>query len=350
MSIIDHANLYLLQALKEAPAGTLWWVDENIVSIPSPHQSQQAITNRYDLYTELQRKKWDVQFSDFDTQHLSAASLNCVILRLPKEKALVHFLINQSAHLLRTGGELWLIGDKSEGIRGFNKRAATRLGGTLKEHKVSGGLWVAKITSLPSQAGGPLDDQNYTELREINDSSGFAFISKPGIYGWQKVDPGSDFLHTHLSDMLQQPLPLLGRVLDLGCGYGYLSMQAAGSETHLTCTDNSAAALACCQANLKAHSITATVMASDAGDTVHSQYDTILCNPPFHSGFATNSDLTERFIATTARCLQMNGQACFVVNKHIGLEHKARSYFGKIKLFAENNHFKLVHLSQPKHR
>lgn len=345
---LDVANQQLLQALNEAPDATLWWVDENVLSFPTSYSSQLAITNRFDVYQQLKALGWNVFFSDFDASPVPDSSLDCALLRLPKEKALVHFLINQSARLLKPGGELWLIGDKNEGIRGFTKRATTRLGGRVLEQKISGGLWFAKIVYQPDLAGAPLDDQHYTEPREVLDKTGERFISKPGVYGWQKIDPGSSFLIKHLSDMLHQPLPLEGKILDLGCGYGYLSLQVAGHSTQLTCTDNNAAALTCCKANLEALSINAKVLASDAGDILQEQYDTVICNPPFHSGFATNTDLTDRFAAAASRCLNPSGQACFVVNKHIGLEQKASAYFGNIKLHVENNHFKLIHLSQPK--
>jgi 16S rRNA (guanine1207-N2)-methyltransferase len=353
MSAVDPANQFLLQLLREAPSETLWWVDENILTLPSAIKGISAITNRYDLYQQLKQQHWPASFSDFDASHIQESSLSCVLLRLPKEKPLVHFLINQTAKLLQPGGKLCLIGDKSEGIRGFNKRAATHLGGSLEEKKISGGLWFGKITSNPAKAGEPLDDQNYTQLREVLDSldtddTAFQFISKPGIYGWQKIDPGSHFLIENLSEMLDQPLPLNGKVLDLGCGYGYLSLKAAGAETELTCTDNNAAALLCCEENLSANQLSGKVIASNAGDMITEKFDTILCNPPFHSGFATNSDLTERFVSAAARCLKTNGQACFVVNKHIAIEQKAGRYFAKIRVHSENKHFKLIHLSQPK--
>ena len=350
MSVIDPANQYLLQLLREAPSETLWWVDENILTLPTTIKGISAITNRYDLYQQLKQHHWPANFSDFDASHIAESSLSCVLLRLPKEKPLVHFLINQTAKLLKPGGELCLIGDKSEGIRGFNKRAATRLGGNLEEKKISGGLWFGKITSNPGKAGEPLDDHNYPQLREVLDSidTGFQFISKPGVYGWQKIDSGSRFMIENLPEMLGQPLPLSGKVLDLGCGYGYLSLKAAGPQTQLTCTDNNAAALMCCEANLAARHLSGHVIASNAGDLVNDQYDTVLCNPPFHSGFATNTELTERFVAAAARCLKSNGNACFVVNKHIAIEQKASKYFANICVYTENNHFKLIHLSQPK--
>jgi len=347
---VDPASSLMFRTLQNSPENSLWFVDENIsLPLPAAQTQIQVITNRFDLFQQLQQAGWHSRFSDFDTSHITPRSLTRILLRIPKEKPLAHYLINQAAKLLDDQGELVLIGDKSEGIRSYGKRARERLGGQLNETKINAGLWFTSITH-DAQANTPeLDDQQYTQLRQLSDRTGFSFISKPGLYGWQKVDQGSAFLCDELVVLLDQPLPLSGRVLDLGCGFGYLSLRSASTKTLLTCTDNNAAALRACQANIDMQGLRADVIASDAGDTLQGPFDTILCNPPFHSGFATNSDLTSRFVAAAARLLSAEGHAFFVVNKHIALEHKAASHFGKIHLQADNGHFKLIHLSQPRH-
>ncbi len=345
----DLATQFTLQLLSKAPKNTLWCVDENISQIPLPSAGHQALTNRFDLFQQLQARNWPVVFNDFDFSEIEPHSLEAMVVRLPKEKALAHHLINQAAISLAPEGLLYLIGDKSEGVRGFNKRAQTRLGGALAEQKISGGLWLGQISAAPAVMGQPLDDQDYPLSRQVEERNGFMFISKPGLYGWQKVDQGSQYLVESLPKMLDLTLPISGKLLDLGCGYGYLSMLTAGSQTQLTCTDNNAAAIKCCETNLSRIGLKARVIASNAGDLIEDSFDIVLCNPPFHSGFSTQTDLTERFVAAAARLLQPTGQACFVVNKHIGLEQKAQKFFGKISLHSENSHFKLIHLSQPKH-
>jgi 16S rRNA (guanine1207-N2)-methyltransferase len=43
------------------------------------------------------------------------------------------------------------------------------------------------------------------------------FISRPGVFGWDKADQGSQLLLQHI------PRNLSGRGADFGCGYGFLS-------------------------------------------------------------------------------------------------------------------------------
>ncbi len=348
MSFADEANHFLLTLLPKCSGKTLWWADENITLVPTVKPHIQVVTNRYDIFQLFKQQNWNVSFNDFDTSTHAPESMETILLRLPKEKAVAHYLINQSANLLKAEGTLYLVGEKNEGIRGFVKRAAQRLGGNYTEKKISASLWYAAISCNPQHKGSPLEDQDYEELRQIGVSSNGSFLSKPGVYGWQKVDEGSAFLIAELPNMIKRPLPLAGKVLDLGCGYGYLSISVAGAETQLTCTDNNAAAINACIANLNERSITGKVVPSNAGDTLNEQYDIILCNPPFHSGFTISSELTERFLAAASRCLAPSGEACFVVNRHIGIEQKAVKYFNDIQLHTENKHFKLIHLRQPR--
>ncbi|MBV1788926.1 methyltransferase [Marinobacterium sp. D7] len=335
----------LLQDLRHRSERTLWLVDENIPADLCPAQPGfEVIGNRFDLIQALSARGWTTEFSDFDLSRYPDNSLQRIIYRVSKEKPVVHYLINQAARLLQTEGELILIGDKSEGIKTYSRKAQQRLGGTREERK-QGSAWRAVLTR-GSATDEPLEDQQYRQLRPLALDAGEPYLSKPGLYGWNKVDRGSAFLLEQLPAMLGQPLPLRGRVLDLGCGFGYLALNACDSDTLLTCTDNNAAALYACRENLAHRDLHGEVIASDAGRELQPGFDTIMCNPPFHAGFGVEGDLTDRFLEQTRRLLAPGGSACFVVNLHIPLERKAQGRFAQIRCHADNGHFKLIHLSQ----
>ena len=45
------------------------------------------------------------------------------------------------------------------------------------------------------------------------------FLSRPGVFAWDRIDAASALLAMHL------PADLAGRAADLGCGYGYLATE-----------------------------------------------------------------------------------------------------------------------------
>ncbi|SEG80476.1 class I SAM-dependent methyltransferase [Marinobacterium lutimaris] len=344
----DTALNLLVNELRQPAERRLWIVDENIPpQLLAPQTGTQVVGNRFDLIRAMREQGWNAELSDFDLGKLPDASIEQIIYRVSKEKAVVHHLINEAARLLGPNGKLILIGDKGEGIKTYARKAQQRLGGAKAEQK-QGSVWRCEL-SVAQPADAPLDDQNYAQMRELDLKDAGQYLSKPGLFGWNKIDRGSAFLVENLAEMLDRPLPVEGSILDLGCGFGYLALNACAISAELTCTDNNAAALIACRANLEARGYThAQVVASDAGDTLQQRFDTILCNPPFHAGFGVEGDLTDRFLQQTQRLLTPNGTACFVVNLHIPLERKAQGLFAQIHCHADNGHFKLIQLSKPK--
>ena len=165
----------------------------------------------------------------------------------------------------------------------------------------------------------------------------------------KKIDQGSQQLIERLPSMLDRELPIgSDRVLDLGCGSGYLTLASCSQATHITATDNNAAAIKATQATLEAAGFKAELCLTNAGEELASEYDLILCNPPFHSGFGIDYDLTDRFSKNAAKLLATKGQACFVVNQHVPLKRIASSYFESVELDQDTGHFCTYLLTKPK--
>lgn len=347
MMSTDPALQWLVQ--QASPKGdSLWLCDEHFYGfeqqLPAT-ENHRYLCNRYDIAQRMRAAGCQVSFNDFDTETIPEASVETVFYRLSKEKPVVHHLMNTAARVLRPGGVLHIAGLKNEGAKTLLEKAAACLG-TTKATRKNG---LAYVTSLPKQSSDSvkLDDQNYHQLRPLNSDA--TYLSKPGVFGWQKVDAGSAFL---LATLKAQPRPWITEsLLDLGCGYGYLAFAAARelaekAPSTLVLTDNNAAALLAAKANAERLGLSASVIASDAGREVQGEFDTILCNPPFHQGFALSEDLTERFLTSAARHLRKNGSAFFVVNAFIPAEEKARPLFKSVRTLANNRQFKVLQLSQ----
>ena len=302
-------------------AAVLWVADEH--SFPASLFSDLAqtkavfLSNRFDQYLTAKNAGLETHFSDMDLSVATNQGITDVFFRVAKERPLVHRVINKAHQILPAGGSLWLSGYKNEGIKTHIARAGKAFGVKAEVSRHKNQLLQAKLTKQES-TGTQLDDENYSSLRQIK-SDGFSFWTKPGLYGWNKVDQGSKLLMDFLQE---QSISFAGKkILDLGCGYGYLSMRAIdlGAE-NIVATDNCAAALEACQKNLSEQNVQAEIVPSNAGSEVSGVFDMILCNPPFHQGFSTTSSLHEQFIEQTKRLLSPSGSAYYVVNQFLDIE------------------------------
>ncbi|MEH6651366.1 MAG: methyltransferase [Motiliproteus sp.] len=344
MDLIEQALLQQLTGHAADQTG-LWVVDENLPALTQipPIAGLELLTNRFDLSANASAKGWPIRYSDFDFSPWNDGSFDRIYYRVSKEKAVVNHVINQASRLLKEDGELVLIGAKNEGTKTYYDKARKLLGqGELV--KLGKGGFCGTVTRQ-EPLGELLDDRDYPTLRPIADP----FISKPGLFGWDKFDQGSQYLVAEFDAIwptLKTPQP---RVLDLGCGYGFLSVNAhlKGVES-IVATDNNAAAVIACQQNFDRLGINGSVVADDCAANQTERFDLVLCNPPFHQGFSVEGELTDRFLASAARLTARDGVALFVANMFIPLERKAKGLFGKVETFADNGSFKLVRLSRPK--
>ena len=349
----DQSVELLVQQLSRCEGKCLIVADENWANAGwhsvahSGNASRTLFSNRYEIAESAKQAGIETCFNDFDFSALEAASFDYILFRVSKERPVSHHIINQASALLKADGQLLLSGEKNDGVKTYTDHACKLFGDKCKPQK-QGNYYLACITKY-AVSNKLLDDKDYLNLRAIKSTENLPLQSKPGIFGWNKIDQGSAFLIEHLSGFLQSypeenaPQSLL----DLGCGYGYLSCAASlyGFQK-ITATDNNAAALRACGANFESLKINGNIIAGDAGSQIDEKFDAIICNPPFHQGFNIDSALTEKFLSSSKRLLAPSGKALFVVNNFIALEKKAKDYFSEVEEVARSGSFKLIRVSQ----
>lgn len=321
-----------------------WFADEHVAeqSLPTSPPAMLAFSNRCDIANTLREAGFQTRLDDF-VLPVDSAQPQQVYYRVSKEKALVHYLINRALQQLAVGGELLLSGHKKDGLHSYAKKAAAAVNAKAEIRKANGGAYIARI-SKASEPEDTLPDDDYRRLRLICEQP--QLYSKPGVFGWQKIDRGSALLVEKLPQFLQGFSTAPTRVADIGCGYGYLSVLAAEylADARWLLTDNNATATLAAQKNVDSHGMDASVILADCADGITDLVDVVLCNPPFHKGFATESGLTESFIAAAHRLLKPGGQALFVVNQFIPLERKAEPYFRSQERLHSGDGFTVVRL------
>ena len=299
-------------------------------------QNLTILTNRYELYTGLKEHQRETEFCDLKI----TGTYKHILFRTFKEKAANYYLINQATTHLEKGGSLIITGNKNEGIKNYIKRAEERLGGVAHSLIDGRGMRLGTIP-LTDALGEKLDDKNYRQLRCNCLSENRQIYSKPGIFGWEKLDEGSRFLMENIS------IPAQSRILDLGCGYGYLSIEAWKSNPeYIVATDNNAAALKACKKNFQEFAIRGRVLEDDCGKSIEEEFDIILCNPPFHAGYKENREITEYFIDSIKEHLQPSVIAYIVVNLFIPVERILTANSLIFMEFRRNQRFKVLKISR----
>lgn len=336
-----------IQQLASYDKTCVWIADENAIT----HISQLAaykkhlrlLTNRYDVHQQALDHGIQSNFSDFDFSIYKDDNIAAFFYRIAKEKPINQHILQQVNQYLVSGGQLLITGEKNEGIKTIFKQASDIFSIEKPLKKESSAYWgiLNKTNNIQ------VDDQsNYHQLVNITEINGLAVKSKPGVFGWQKVDLGSQLLIEQLILFYKTYQPSFQSMLDLGCGYGYLTLASIDlGFKEITATDNNAAAITCTKENAKNFGIEVDVIADDCGANIQKKYDLILCNPPFHQGFSISSDLTHKFLQSAQRLLKPKGQAFFVVNSFIPIEKKASNYFKKTELLYNDKQFKVLNLS-----
>lgn len=176
-------------------------------------------------------------------------------------------------------------------------------------------------------------------LKGYQDSEGNDVNALPGVFSRDHMDIGSRFFIQQLSQ-----LNLSGTVIDLGCGNGLLSLaclqQNKNSNLKLILCDDSSLALASAQQNIAARNVTnAQYQHTDALLNVTDLADTILCNPPFHSGNRISTAAAERMFKQARKQLKTQGQFLVIANRHLPYAPLLKKNFNKVKTLANDSKF-----------
>jgi len=171
------------------------------------------------------------------------------------------------------------------------------------------------------------------------------YVSRPGLFAWDRVDTASALLAAHL------PADLSGSVADLGAGYGYLSTQVLAhcpAVSSIDLFEAEARALEPARQNLQralhdnARAVPFAVHWHDVTQGLPRRYDAIVSNPPFHQGRADLPELGRAFIDTAAHALLPHGRFWLVANRHLPYEATLAARFNEVRTVVTQDGFKVI--------
>ena len=276
-----------------------------------------------------------------DWEHFKAAGFDCAtapegrygaaVVFVSRARALCEALLAQAARV--TDGPVIVDGAKTDGIEAMLKACRARATTSPPISKAHGKLfWFAAD-------GAHFDDWAPSGARRIEGG----FLTRAGVFSADGIDPGSRLLGEAL------PARLGLRVADLGAGWGYLAAEALAAradieEMHLIEADMTA--LDCARANVT--DPRARFHWQDArGWRPETPLDTVITNPPFHTGRAPDPALGRAFIAAAANVLGPRGQLFLVANRHLPYEADMARAFAEVSELGGDARFKLLHGRRP---
>lgn len=162
------------------------------------------------------------------------------------------------------------------------------------------------------------------------------FVSRPGLFAWDRIDAGSKLLAEHLPT-------LSGHGADLGGGFGYLSDEVLrrNPETRIDLYEAEQRATELAETNLKGYGDRISCRWRDVTKGIDGVYDFIVSNPPFHAGRADLPELGQAFIRAAAAGLKPGGSLYMVANRHLPYEAGLKSAFKSVVALHEDRDYKV---------
>lgn len=238
-------------------------------------------------------------------------------------------LLAQAFDLTADGGLIALEGDKTGGVDSIIK-AIRPLEGDLDVFAKSHGkfAWFSNPETAP--------EYWMSEWSQTPDG----FWTWPGIFSSDGVDKGSAVLAAHLP-------PLKGTVADLGAGWGYLShtaLERSPRISQITLLEADFQASQAAKRNISDDR--ATILWADI-HAHNATYDTIICNPPFHTSRKPDPEIGRAFLRKAAALLTPKGEFWCVANRTLPYESTLRELFRGVEAITESSGFKVFHARIP---
>lgn len=262
-----------------------------------------------------------------------------VLVLPPRQRDEARALLARAVDCCAPGGIVVASMANDEGARSGESdlKALAGLAGSLSKHHCR--VYWSVVNAATTDAAVLAAWRELDAPRAILDGR---FVSRPGVFAWDRIDPASALLAGHL------PASLVGRAADLGCGYGYLAaelLQRCPGVISLDLYEAEARALALAQRNLAplAGPVPLDFQWHDVTSGLSRRYDIIITNPPFHAqGGADRPDIGRAFITAAAAALLPGGSLWLVANRHLPYESVLDGRFGKVRIVTQAGGFKVI--------
>ncbi|CAN5150857.1 class I SAM-dependent methyltransferase [soil metagenome] len=265
-----------------------------------------------------------------DLADFADGSLDEIVVQAPAGVAERRYVLAQALRVLKTEGRLTALAPKDRGGLRMNKELTAfgcTIGESAKRHqRICVALKPATLTGIDAAIadGAP---------RRLE---GDGLWTQPGVFSWDRLDPGSA--------LLLKSLPALSGVgVDLGSGLGILAHAVLTSPkvTKLTLIDLDRRAVEAAKRNVNDPRVEIVWADARRGAELATGLDFVVTNPPFHDAGSEDKGLGQAFITAAAAMLRKNGVLWIVANRHLPYEAALNEHFKTVRPVADAGGFKV---------
>ena len=262
-------------------------------------------------------------------EDLAPGSVDEAMIYAPPGVVERRYTLAMALRALKVGGRLDVMAHKSKG--------GSRLGKELKDFGLEVGETAKAhhrrcIVTRPETIEGLDAAIGAGSLKQV---AGLEAWSQPGVFAWDRVDPGTALLAGVMP-------PLKGAGADLGCGFGALSLVALRSPavTSLRLIDIDRRAIAAAKKNVEDPRVSFE-WADVRTLPTEGELNFIVSNPPFHDGGTEDRRLGQNFIRQAAALLKTGGVLWLVANRHLPYEAELNAAFKRVKPLLDKGGYKI---------
>ncbi len=261
---------------------------------------------------------------------LGDATLSRFVILAPPGTLERRYALAHGLRALRVGGELVALAPKTKGGTRLAKELAT-FDATPREDARRH----HRLCRLERPAH-PVGLEAAIAAGAARRIPGLDLWSQPGVFSWDRLDPGTALLIEHVGG-------LGGRGADLGCGIGILGRRvlASASVNELICADIDQRAIDAARRNIADPRARFPHRDIRLGDPELANLDFVIMNPPFHEGGNENRGLGLAFISAAANMLRKGGVCRLVANIALPYEGRLNAAFAKVNILAQAQGYKV---------
>ena len=262
-------------------------------------------------------------------EDVTPESLSGFIIAAPPGTAERRYVLALALRALKPGGWLTAMAPKDKG--GSRLAKELKAFGCEVEDRGLRHQRVSSTTRGPALTG--IDEAIEAGRPRIVPQLGL--WSQPGLFSWDRLDPGTALLMSVLPQ-------LSGKGVDLGCGIGVLARAVLANPAieRLDLVDIDRRAVAAAE-----HNVVDARVGFHWCDARHapdlSGLDFVVMNPPFHDGGTEDKALGQAFVRRAHDMLRKGGVLWLVANRHLPYEGVLTEKFSAVNLKAEAGGFKV---------